>query len=210
MSMSRLIVLCSGSGSNLQAILDAVSAGEIPAQMVGVLADRPCFALARAEKSGIPITCIERSSYQNQRDFQNDMLAAMQGYAPDAVVLAGYISILNEETIQAFSHKIINVHPALLPLFGGKGFYGRHVHQAVLDAGCKVTGATVHFVEYGVDQGPIIAQQCIPVYANDSVEDIAERIHPIEHALLVESTKLLCGGKLSIKGRTVHIEEASL
>ena len=207
MSMSRLIVLCSGNGSNLQALIDAAAAREILAEIVGVLADRPCFALERAEKAGIPTTCIERKSYAQPLDFQKDMLAAMQAYTPDGVVLAGYLSILHEEAIQAFAHKMINVHPSLLPLFGGKGCYGHRVHQAVLDAGCKVTGATVHFVEYGVDQGPIIAQQCIPVYAEDSADDIAKRIHPIEHELLVKSTALLCQGRLSIQGRMVHVLE---
>lgn len=201
--LKRLVVFCSGSGSNLQALIDSKTGFNI----VGVIVDRPCFAQERAQKAKIDVVCIDRNEYQNLDDFHAKMKETIDAFLPDGIILAGYLSILREDMTQAYPMQIINIHPSILPLFGGKGFYGSRVHQAVLDAGCKITGATVHFVETGVDQGPIIAQQSIPVYADDTVETIARRIHPIEHQLLVRSVQLFCQSRLSICDRKVFIAE---
>lgn len=201
--LKRLVVCCSGSGSNLQALIDS----EIGFNIVGVIVDRPCFAQERAKQANIDVVCVDRSVYENPDDFHTRIKAAVDAFVPDGIILAGYLSILRTEMTQAYHMRIINIHPSILPLFGGKGFYGSRVHQAVLDAGCKITGATVHFVETGVDQGPIIAQRCIPVYAADTVDDIAQRIHPVEHQLLIESVQLFCQSRLTVHGRMVFIED---
>lgn len=203
MQIERLAIFCSGNGSNLQAIIDACKEKSILAEIVLVLVDRPCFALERAKQAGIATKLLDRKA----ATFHDEVILALRETRAEGIVLAGYLSILDSRLISAYPMKIINVHPSLLPLFGGKGFYGLRVHKAVLDAGCKISGATVHFVEEGVDKGPIIAQESISVYAEDRPEDIAERVHPIEHKILLQSLSLFCEGRLSVQGRMVHISE---
>lgn len=206
-AIKRLVVLCSGSGSNLQALMDAISAGILPAEIVGVVADRPCFALKRAEQAGMEAMEIDRKTYNKVDEFQQKILDCVTAWQPDCIVLAGYLSIMNRTFVAMYPDCIINIHPAILPMFGGKGFYGERVHRAVLEAGCKITGATVHFVNEEIDQGAIIAQDSIPVYAKDTPDSIAERIHPLEHKLLVESVTLFCQEKLHRVGKIVEIDD---
>ncbi|MBW8359141.1 MAG: phosphoribosylglycinamide formyltransferase [Weeksellaceae bacterium] len=177
--MKNIVVLVSGGGTNLQRIIDCTASGEIPnAQVTLVVADRECFGLQRAANHGIPNMLIKRG-----QDFSAN-LAKVLPQVTDLIVLAGFLSILNREFCGSFSGKIINIHPALLPKFGGKGMWGHHVHEAVLEAGEKESGATVHFVTPGIDEGQIILQKPFEIADNETVESLAEKIHRIEHEIL--------------------------
>ena len=166
--MKKMVILVSGGGTNLQRIIDCIGTGEIPnAEIALVVADRECFGLQRAEKHGIKNVIIKRG-----KDF-SEKLADVLPENTDLIVLAGFLSILNKEFCEGFPGKIINIHPALLPKFGGKGMWGHHVHEAVLKSGEKESGATVHFVTSGIDEGKIILQKSFEISPNETVESLA-------------------------------------
>lgn len=206
MRIERLVVLVSGGGTNLQAVIDACKDGRINAKVVGVISSKPgVFALERAKKAEIPFTVIEPSAYVTRKEHDSAIISAVERFGGQAIILAGYLSILGQDVIRRY--KIINIHPALIPSFCGKGYYGHRVHQAVLDYGAKVSGATVHFVDEGTDTGPIIMQKCVPVFDDDTPETLAARILVVEHEILVESVSLFCEGGLEIIGRRVSIKD---
>ena len=204
MRIERLAVLASGSGSNLQALLDAA---DIPAKITLVLTDRPAYALERAKAREIEAVCIDRRSFADNAEFNRALFDKLMEARIDAVVLAGYLSILDARLVERFSGRIINVHPSLIPSFCGMGYYGLKVHQAVLDYGCKLTGATVHFVDAGADTGPIIFQRSVEVRENDTPESLQARVLQFEHELLPLAVKLLAEGRLKVEGRRVIIIE---
>jgi formyltetrahydrofolate-dependent phosphoribosylglycinamide formyltransferase len=174
----RVAVLVSGGGTNLQALLDACS-NSAPARVVLVLSSNPdAGALTRAQKAGVPTGVIE-----NPRD-GTALNLRLDAVKPDLVVLAGYVKLVPLETVAAYEGRMINIHPALLPAFGGPGMYGRKVHQAVLDAGARTTGASVHLVTTEYDRGPVIAQREVPVQAGDTPDTLAARVLQVEHQLL--------------------------
>lgn len=202
MRIDRLVIMVSGGGTNLQAIIDACADGEIPASVVGVISSKAgVYALERAKKAGIPYAVVAASEYADGQGRDAAIIEAVERFGGQAIVLAGYMSILGSEVTRRY--RIVNVHPALIPSFCGKGFYGQRVHRAVLDYGAKVSGATVHFVDEGTDTGPIIMQKCVPVLDGDTPETLAARVLEVEHEILVASVKLLCEGKLELKGRRV-------
>ncbi len=206
MRIERLAVMVSGGGTNLQAVLDACADGRIPANVVCVISSKPgVFALERAQKAGVPTKIIRPCDYADQQAHDAAVIAVLENCGAQAVVLAGYMSILGSGLVTKFP--IVNIHPALIPSFCGKGYYGRHVHEAVLNYGAKVSGATVHFVDEGTDTGPIIMQQCVDVLDSDTPETLAARILEIEHEILVKSVALLCEGRLRIEGRRVKTDE---
>lgn len=206
MRIEKLVVLVSGGGTNLQAILDACSDGRINAQVVGVVSSKPgVFALERAEKASVPSTVIVPKDFDNQQLHDEAVIKAIDSFGGQAVVLAGYMSILGPTLVNHFP--IVNIHPALIPSFCGKGYYGRHVHAAVLEYGAKVSGATVHFVDEGTDTGPIIMQKCVDVLDEDTPETLATRVLDVEHEILVKSVSLLCEGRLELSGRRVKIRK---
>jgi len=193
----RLLVLVSGGGTNLQALVDAECTGRLgTARIVAVLSDRPeAFALERAKKAGIP-ALVETadaglSPARRRRELSDRILKRAREYHADALVLAGFLSILEGELIAAYSGRMINLHPALLPKFGGMGMYGERVHQAVLAAGESESGCTVHLVDTGTDTGEILLQRRIPVLHDDTPESLAERIHAEEHLAIVEAVAVL-------------------
>jgi len=204
----RIGVLASGSGTNLQAIMDACDRGEIRGEVVIVISDNPnAYALERARKKGIRaelITAKGRSREEHEMDI-SDVLSEMK---VDLVVLAGYMRILTPWIIGKYEGRMMNIHPALLPSFGGEGMYGEQVHKAVLNHGCKVSGCTVHFVSSGVDEGPIIRQETVPVLENDTPNTLAERIHPVEHRIYPQAIALFAEGRLRIEGRRTRILDA--
>ncbi|HOV68976.1 MAG TPA: phosphoribosylglycinamide formyltransferase [Clostridia bacterium] len=209
--MKNVAVLVSGSGTNLQAIIDAIDRKEIPARICVVISSkRDVFALTRAEKAEIPSVAIPRKEYADFDLYFKDILDCLVSHNTDYIVLAGYLSILSPEIIDKYRNKIINIHPALIPSFCGKGFYGSRVHQAVLDYGVKVTGATVHFVNEVPDDGPIILQECVPVLDGDDVETLSKRVLEKEHKLLVQALMLLVTDRLEIRGRRVIIREEAI
>lgn len=194
--MLNIAVLVSGGGSNLQALIDAVEAGEINGRIVTVVSSKPgVFALERAAKHNIPATVIGR---KDNPDFDRQLVTHLKDNKVDLVVLAGFLSILGGETLKEYSNRIINVHPSLIPSFCGKGYYGLKVHQAALDYGVKVTGATVHFVNEVVDGGAIILQKAVDVLENDTPESLQLRVmEEAEWVLLPKAVKLYCEGRLT-------------
>jgi phosphoribosylglycinamide formyltransferase-1 len=200
--------MVSGSGSNLQAVLDACADGRIPAKVAGIISSKPgIFALERAKKAGVPSVVISPHDFADQQAHDEAVILAVQDFGGHAVVLAGYMSILGSALVNTFP--IINIHPALIPSFCGKGYYGRRVHAAVLEYGAKISGATVHFVDEGTDTGPIIMQKCVQVLDDDTPETLGARILVVEHEILVKSVALLCDGRLRIEGRRVRIIDAN-
>lgn len=202
MPLKKIAVMASGRGSNFAEILSAIDRGEINAQVCALLVNQSNTGVQqKAQAKGIPTYSIRKKDYDSQEAFDIANLNLLKKLNPDLIVMAGYMSIIGGELIKTFKNRMINIHPSLLPAFGGEGFYGRHVHQAVLDYGCKVSGATVHFVVEEVDAGPIILQECVPVYDDDTPESLAARVAIIEHKILPKAVQLFIDGKIIIHGR---------
>lgn len=176
--MLRVVVLVSGGGTNLQAILDAMDNGKIKnAEVVGVISNNAnAYALTRAEKHNIPNECISPKNYENRDVFNDALLEGVSKYNPDLIVLAGFLVAIPEKMVKAFPEKIINIHPSLIPSFCGKGYYGLKVHEAALQRGVKVTGATVHYVDEGTDTGKIIFQKPVMIEDGDTPEILQKRV----------------------------------
>ena len=193
METFRISVLVSGNGSNLQCIIDAVEDGRIPnSKIVGVISSNEnAYALERARQHEIPATAITKHEYADIRDRMDAILQVLEGEHPDLIVLAGYLSILPPKVVQKYKGQIINIHPALLPKFGGKDFYGIHVHEAVLEAGETESGATVHYVDEGVDTGKIILQEKVSVLPGDEPQTLRERVLEVEHKILPEAIAMI-------------------
>jgi len=189
----KIVVLASGSGTNLQAIIEAIKNGNlINAEIVIVISNKKdAFALERAKNADIEAVFINPKNFTNNTDYDKKLVEVISNYKVDLIVLAGYMKILTENFINAFANKIINIHPALLPDFGGKGMYGKNIHEAVLKSGVKESGCTVHFVTTKIDAGPIIAQKKVPVIPGDTVNSLSKRILAEEHKLLIEAIKLV-------------------
>lgn len=208
--MTRIAVMVSGGGTNLQAIMDAIRDGRITgAQLVSVVASKEgVYALERAKNFGVPGVVIARRDFDSQEAFDQALLQHMQENQIDLIVLAGYLSILSEAVTHQYANRIINIHPALIPSFCGPGHYGLHVHEKALEYGVKVTGATVHFVNEVVDGGAIILQKAVEVRDGDTPESLQLRVmQQAEWELLPRAIDLFCNGKLRIEGRRVHIIE---
>jgi phosphoribosylglycinamide formyltransferase-1 len=205
--VKRIAVLASGNGTDCEAVLEAVEKGRIVDAVVAVvIADRPAGVLERACRHGVMALLIDRYGLERE-SFDATLRAALVQFHVDIVVLAGYLSILDKDTVRAWHNHIINVHPSLIPAFCGHGFYGERVHQAVLDAGVKVTGVTVHFVDEGTDTGPIILQEPVAVLDDDDAASLAARVLDVEHRLLPQAVALYCSGQLSVRGRKVYIDK---
>ncbi len=176
--MLRFVVLVSGGGTNLQAIMDALKSGGITnAELCGVISNKPdAYALERAKQFGVPGVCVSRKAYDSREAFETALLGAVDDFAPDLVVLAGFLVIIPQKMVQQYEGRMINIHPSLIPSFCGDGFYGLHVHEAVLARGAKVTGATVHFVDDGTDTGPILMQKAVSVEPGDTPEMLQKRV----------------------------------
>ncbi|MGF7059469.1 phosphoribosylglycinamide formyltransferase [Brassicibacter mesophilus] len=210
MSQVKIGVLVSGGGTNLQALIDNIDNGNIRGEITVVIANRKnAYGLERAKNKGIPSVYIDRKKFENDIDYDREIIRILDEHNVELVVLAGYLKILSEELINKFRNRIINIHPSLIPSFCGKGFYGEKVHKAVLEYGVKITGATVHFVDYETDSGPIILQYTAVVNDNDTVESLQKRVLDIEHKALTEAVKLFCEGRLNVEGRNVLINRFS-
>ncbi|HII99096.1 MAG TPA: phosphoribosylglycinamide formyltransferase [Methanoregula sp.] len=197
----RIAVLASGRGSNFQAVIDAIQAGTIPARCVALITDNPeAYAIVRAEKAGIPVVIVDYASFSSREGYERALLSAMQQQEADLYVLAGYMRILGKGIVQAFPHKMVNIHPALLP-----SFTGLHAQRQAIEYGVKLAGCTVHFVDEHLDCGPIILQRCVPVLETDDEDSLAERILNAEHLAFPEAVRLFCEGRLEIFGRKVRI-----
>lgn len=204
--MLKIAVLVSGGGSNLQSILDSISAGELKnVEIEYVISDREgVFALERAKKYGINTITLDRNKYKN--NLNAEIYKILSGKV-DLIVLAGFLSIIKGPILEEFRHKIINIHPSLIPSFCGKGMYGLKVHEAAINYGVKVSGCTVHFVEEDTDSGAIILQSVVEVLVNDTKETLQQRILVEEHKALPRAIKLFAEGNIEINGRQVIVKE---
>lgn len=206
--MLNIAVLVSGGGTNLQALIDAQNRGEIiNGRITCVISSKPgVYALERAEKANIPSAVIARSEYPDIRSYTAAITKELLNRKADLVVYAGFMTILDEQIVKAFPGKMMNVHPALIPSFCGKGFYGLHVHEAALEKGVKLTGATVHFVTEECDGGPIILQKAVPVLNGDTPEILQKRVmQECEWKILPEAVSLFCQGRIRIIGNKTEI-----
>ncbi len=207
---TRIAVLVSGGGTNLQALIDTQNtAGLGGGEISLVLSSKPgVYALARAGRHGIPATVLSRKDYPDIAAYSAALVKTLRRHDIDLVVLAGFLTIIDEQMFEAFPYRIINVHPALIPSFCGKGFYGLHVHEAALAKGVKVSGATAHFVIPECDAGPIILQHAVAVREDDTPETLQRRImEEAEWHILPESVRLFCEGRLTVRENKVHISE---
>lgn len=206
--MLKLAVMVSGGGTNLQAILDAIDNGSITnAKVVRVISNsRKAYALERAAKAGIPSVCITRKDYPDPHRFDLALLGALTKSGADLVVLAGCLVVIPQIIVDAFPNRIINIHPALIPAFCGTGYYGLGVHEAVLERGAKVTGATVHFVDGGTDTGPIILQKAVEVQEEDTPEVLQRRVmEQAEWVILPRAIDLIANGHIKVEEGLVHV-----
>ena len=211
--MLRIAVLVSGGGTNLQALIDAQHRGEIPhGEIVCVISNKKgAGALKRAENAGIPSFVFCKADYADTNERDLALLAELEKQRIDVIILAGYLAIISPEIIKKFPNRIINVHPSLIPSFCGMGFYGLRVHEAVLDSGVKVTGATIHFVNEIADGGAIIAQKAVYIERDDTPETLQRRVmEQAEWQLLPYVTEQLCAGNISIEGTKAYIIERNV
>jgi phosphoribosylglycinamide formyltransferase-1 len=189
----RVAILASGGGSNCQALLDAMRAPGYPAEAVVVFSNKPgAGVLERARRAGVPAEQLDHKAFPTREDYDRALVALLSRYRPDLICLAGYMRIGSQPFFDAFAGRILNIHPALLPAFGGPGMYGHHVHEAVLKAKAAQSGATVHWVTQEVDAGPIVMQAPVPVLPTDTVETLAARVLEQEHRLYPEALKKVC------------------
>ena len=208
--MKNIIVLVSGGGTNLQALIDSQQRGDIKGgRITCVISSKPdAFALERAKKAGIPTVVLSRKEYADSKSYSEAILRELDRQKADLVVLAGFMTILDECVTKAYSYKIINVHPALIPSFCGEGFYGLKVHEKALEYGVKVSGATVHFVNEKADAGAIILQGAVDVLNDDTPETLQRRImENVEWKLLPKAVSLFCEDKISIRDGKAFVEE---
>ena len=199
--MLRVVVLVSGGGTNLQAIIDAVENGTITnTEIVGVISNnKNAYALERAAKHGIKSVCVSPKSYETRAEFNDALLNTVNEFEADLLVLAGFLVVIPEKMIEAYRNRIINIHPSLIPSFCGTGFYGLKVHEAALEKGVKVVGATAHFVDEGTDTGAIILQKAVEVQKGDTPEVLQRRVmEQAEWKILPQAIDLIANDKLEI------------
>jgi len=202
----RLGVFLSGGGRTLQNLLDHIQAGKLPAEVVVVVASRPGIrGIEIAKAAGLPTHLVRPKDHPAVQAYSDALVKILDEARVDLVVLAGFLSYWTIP--DRYLGRVVNIHPALLPAFGGEGMYGHHVHEAVLARGCKVSGCTVHFVNNTYDDGPIILQRPVPVYAEDTPDDLAARVFREECIAYPEAIRLFAEGRLRIEGRTVHIDD---
>lgn len=202
--MKRIGVLVSGGGSNLQALIDAVERGEVHAEIGVVISNKPdVYALQRAANHQIPAMIIDHRSYTSSMEFSQAILAALVTYRIDLVCLAGFLRILEPCVTEAFQNQMLNIHPSLLPAFGGKGMYGHRVHEAVIASGAKFSGATVHLVTPETDVGPIVLQDIVKVSDTDTPESLAAKVLEIEHRIYPQAVRLFVEDQIIIDGLRV-------
>jgi phosphoribosylglycinamide formyltransferase-1 len=199
----RIAVLLSGNGTSLENLFEHIDTG-LSAEVVCVLSSKKnAFGLQRAEKRGVPAIAIPRREYQDIGSFNDALHEALEPFDPDLVCLLGFLSPF--ELRKRYAGRVLNVHPALIPAFSGKGFYGPHVHEAVLEAGVKLTGATIHFASDDYDEGPILLQAAIPVEDDDTVDSLAGRVQALERELLPEAIRLIAAGRVRIEESRTRI-----
>jgi phosphoribosylglycinamide formyltransferase-1 len=202
----RLVAFASGGGSNVRAIYNNILDGKLNAELVGVISNNSsCGALEHAREHDIAAFHISSKQFDRSTDFEKRLLDVLSELKTDMVILAGYMKMMPESVVRAYKNKMLNIHPALLPSFGGKGLYGHFVHEAVLDYGCKVSGVTVHLVDAEYDTGAPILQRCVPVKNDDTPDSLAARVLKEEYKIYSDAIQLFAEGRVNINGRKVTI-----
>lgn len=202
----KLAVFASGGGTNFQTILDEIESGALNADLRLCVSDRhDAGALDRARQDDVPAAVIPPEDDNGEATFSNRLLDRLSTHEVNFVALAGYLRKIPPPVVQAFDQRIVNIHPALLPAFGGTGMYGMHVHRAVIEYGVRWTGVTIHLVDEEYDHGPVVLQQPVRVYPDDSPETVAERVLEVEHQLYPEALRLFADERISVEGRRVHV-----
>lgn len=205
--MLKVLVMVSGGGTNLQAIIDSVENGTVTnTKIVGVISNNQnAYALKRADKHGIAAECVSPKNFENRAAFNEKLLERVNSYEPDLIVLAGFLVVIPPEMIAAYRNRMINIHPSLIPAFCGTGYYGLKVHEAALARGVKVVGATVHYVDEGTDTGPILLQKAVEVENGDTPEILQRRVmEQAEWKILPQAIDLIANGRVEVKdGKTV-------
>jgi phosphoribosylglycinamide formyltransferase-1 len=200
----RVAVLLSGGGTTLQNLIDRIADGALPVDLVAALSSRAeAYGLERARRAGVPAITVPRKAYASPREFNDALHAALEPYAAELVVMAGFLSLFEPRT--RYAGRVMNIHPALIPAFCGPGFYGAKVHEAVLASGVRISGCTVHFADDQYDHGPIILQKTVPVLDDDTPTTLAARVHLVENELYPDAIRLFASGRLRIEGRRVKI-----
>lgn len=200
----RIAFFASGNGSTFQTLVESIKLEKLPAVPALLLCtNRKAFALERARHLEVPAELVSRKDFLSTTEHAAALLDVLKKYECDFIFLCGYMELVPPQVVAAFRHRILNIHPALLPAFGGKGMYGHHVHEAVIAYGAKISGATVHFVDEEYDHGPVIAQQAVVVKADDSPESLAHRVQTIEKSLYVGALRAIVSGRYQIVGRKV-------
>lgn len=208
--MLKVVVLVSGGGTNLQAIIDAVKSEQIRnVELSAVISNKKdAYALTRASENGIPGVCVSRKAYETREAFEEALLEAVDSFTPDLIVLAGFLVILPAKMTEKYSRRIINIHPSLIPSFCGDGFYGLHVHEKVLARGVKVTGATVHYVDAGTDTGPILLQKAVAIKPGDTPEVLQRRVmEEAEWIILPKAIDAIANGKVKEVDGSFFVED---
>lgn len=208
--MLKVVVLVSGGGTNLQAIIDAVKSEQIRnVELSAVISNKKdAYALTRASENGIPGVCVSRKAYETREAFEEALLEAVDSFAPDLIVLAGFLVILPAKMTEKYSRRIINIHPSLIPSFCGDGFYGLHVHEKVLARGVKVTGATVHYVDAGTDTGPILLQKAVSIKPGDTPEVLQRRVmEEAEWIILPKAIDAIANGRVKEVDGSFFVED---
>ncbi|MDM9648485.1 phosphoribosylglycinamide formyltransferase [Rhizobium sp. S163] len=202
----RVVVFISGGGSNMMALVAAAKAPDFPAEIVGVISDKPdAGGLAKASAEGIATFAFPRKDYASKEAHEEAIFAALDALSPDFLCLAGYMRLLSGTFIQRYEGKMINIHPSLLPLFPGL-----HTHQRAIDAGMRIAGCTVHFVTEGMDEGPVIGQAAVPVLSDDTADTLAARVLTVEHKIYPQALRLFAEGKVRMDGgKAVRTADAS-
>ena len=208
MSGLTIAIFASGRGSNCAAILKAIESGRLDAKVGLILSDRSKAGVLEIARSySIPWVVLSEKNFESRDEFVKAMSGCLEEHKIDTIVQAGYLKLIYPEIVRRYRGRILNIHPALLPSFGGKGFYGLRVHQAVIERGCKVTGVTVHIVDEEYDHGPIVAQEPVRVHDGDDAETLAHRVLEVEHELYPRVIQWMADGRLKVSGRRVRIAE---
>lgn len=203
----HIAVFASGRGSNFKAVLEKIQSGEIPNTNIAVVISNSSTAgaLEIARSHSLPAIHCSRTKFGSDEEFTERLRSLLSEYGVNLIILAGYMKLMPLEIVRQYRHRILNVHPALLPAFGGTGMYGHHVHEAVIAYGAKISGATVHLVDEEYDHGPVVLQECVAVETDDSPDSLSKKVLKIEHRILPEAVKLFAEGRIQVQGRKVII-----
>jgi len=209
MKKLKLLVLASGGGTNLQAVIDSIEQGKLNAEIKTVVSNNSkAFCLERARTHNIKAIHLSHKMFATAEEFDERLLSILKENEIDMIILAGYMKMLSPTIVRTYKNRILNIHPALLPSFGGEGMYGIHVHEAVINSGVRITGVTVHLVDEAYDHGIIIAQESMPVLDNDTPENLQQRVLEIEHKLYPQAIQLFAEERVEITGNRARLKNA--